>query len=111
MKVDDAMDLLVGHEGAVQALHARRARRQEQHVALAQQALGADGVEDGARVGARGDLERETRRKVGLDQARDDVHGRPLRGEDQMDARRARLLREPRDRFLDLTADRHHQVG
>ena len=35
----------------------------------------------------------------------------PLRRQDQMDAGRARLLRQPRDQFLDLLADHHHQVG
>ena len=54
---------------------------------------------------------REAGRDVGLDQAGDDVDARPLRREDQVDARRARLLREPRDQLLDLLADDHHQVG
>jgi len=31
--------------------------------------------------------------------------------EDQVDARGARLLRQPRDQLLDLLADDHHQVG
>jgi hypothetical protein len=35
----------------------------------------------------------------------------PLRGQDQVDAGRARLLREARDQFLDLLADDHHHVG
>ena len=111
MKSTTLVDLVVGDERAVQALHARRARRQEEHVALAEQALGADRVEDRARVDARRHLERDARREVRLDEAGDDVDRRPLRREDQVDAGGARLLREARDRLLDLAPDRHHQVG
>ena len=35
----------------------------------------------------------------------------PLGGEDQVDPDRARHLREPRDRLLDLVRGDHHQVG
>ena len=35
----------------------------------------------------------------------------PLRGQDQVDAGGARLLRQARDQLLDLLADDHHQVG
>ena len=56
-------------------------------------------------------LERDARRNVGLDQAGDHVHRRALRGEDQVDAGGARLLRQARDQLLDLLADHHHQVG
>ncbi len=48
---------------------------------------------------------------VRLDEAGDHVHRRPLRREDQVDARGARLLRQARDQLLDLLADDHHQVG
>ena len=40
--LDDHRDLLLGHVGALDALHARGAERLEEHVALAEQALGAD---------------------------------------------------------------------
>ena len=68
-------------------------------------------VEDGARVDLRRHLERDARREVRLDQAGDDVDRRPLRREDQVDADRARLLREARDRVLDVLRRHHHQVG
>ena len=55
--------------------------------------------------------ERDARRQVRLDQAGDDVHRRPLRREDQVDADGARHLREARDRLFDLVARHHHQVG
>ena len=59
----------------------------------------------------RGDRERDPRRDVHLDRAGDDVHGRPLGGEHEVDADRARLLREPDDRVLHLGGRDHHQVG
>ena len=83
----------------------------EQHVALAEQRLGAVLVEDHARVGLRGDRERDPRRDVGLDHAGDHVHARALRREHEVDADRARLLREADDRVLDVGRRDHHQVG
>ena len=103
--------LLLGDVGAVQADVPRRGRRQEQHVALAEQLLGAVAVENRARVDLRRHAERDARRQVGLDQAGDDVHRRPLRREDQVDADRARHLRQAADRLFDLVAGHHHQVG
>ena len=103
--------LLLGDVRPVQADAARRGRRQEQHVALAEQLLGAVAVENRARVGLRRHAERDARRQVGLDQAGDDVHRRPLRRQNQVDADGARHLRQPADRFLDLVAGHHHQVG
>ena len=79
----------------MQADEARRGRRQEQHVARAEQLLGAVAVENRARVDLRRHAERDPRGQVGLDQAGDDVDRRPLRREDQVDADRARHLRQP----------------
>ena len=82
-----------------------------EHVALAEQLLGALLAEDGAAVDLAGDLEADAGRQVGLDDAGDDVDRRPLRRHDQVDAGGARLLREPLDQELDLLAGGHHQVG
>jgi hypothetical protein len=95
----------------VHPLRVAGAGRQVEHVALPEQRLGAHLVEDGARVDLARHLEGDTRRDVGLDEARDDVHRRALGGEDEVDAGRARLLREAGDEFLDLLPDHHHQVG
>ena len=109
--IDHAVDFAIRHEGAVYALRHTRSGRQIKHVALPQQGLGAHLIEDGARVDLARYLERNPRRDVGLDQAGDDVNRRPLRRQNQMDAGRACLLRQPRDEFLDLLANHHHQVG
>ena len=46
--LDDAVDFLVGHEHALRADHARSAGRAVEHVALAEQSLGAVFIEDDA---------------------------------------------------------------
>ncbi len=107
----DLVHFLVGDERAVHAHRHAGARRHVQHVAVAEQLLGAHLVEDGARVDLGRDLEGDAGRDVGLDQAGDDVHRGPLRGQDQVDAGRARLLRQPGDQFLHLLAHHHHHVG
>ena len=102
--LDDAMHFGVGHERAVHALRIAGARRHVQHVALPEQRLRAHLVEDRARVDLARDLERDARRDVRLDEAGDDVDRRALRGEHEVDARGARLLRDARDQLLDLLA-------
>ena len=97
--------------GALQSRRLRFPRRNEQHVAVAQQRFGAHAVDDRAAVDLRCDAERDPARKVRLDEPGDDVHARPLRRQDQVDADRARLLREHRERRLDLALHRHHEVG
>ena len=109
--VREAGDLVLGEEGALDALELRGADRPEEHVALAEERLGAALVEDHARVDLRGDREGDARRDVDLDRSGDDVRGRALRREHEVDADRARLLREADDRVLDLGGRDHHQVG
>ena len=69
--VDDALDLLVRDEGAVDAVDAPAARHVE-HVALTEQLLGPLLAQDRAAVDLARDLERNARREVRLDGARDD---------------------------------------
>ncbi len=67
-------------------------------------------VQDRLAVDALGHAERDARREVRLDGARDHVHARALRREHDVHARRARLLRQPRDAVLDVFALLHHQI-
>ena len=106
----DLLDFVVGDERAVHAADAAAAGHVE-HVALAEQLLGALLAEDGAAVDLRGDLEGDAGREVRLDRAGDDVDRRALRGEDDVDAGGARHLREALDRAFDVLAGDHHQVG
>ena len=105
-----ARDLVLGHEGPLEALEPGRADRPEQHVALSEQGLGAALVEDHARIDLRGDRERDASRDVHLDRPGDHVGRRPLGRQHQMDPDCPRLLREANDRVLDLRRGDHHQV-
>ena len=85
--------------------------RQIQHVTVTQQCLCPHLIENRARIHLRRNLKRDTARNVGLDEAGDDIDRWALRRQDQMNARRAGLLRQPCDQLLDLLADDHHEIG
>ena len=106
---DDLLDLVLRHERAVDAGDAAAAGHVE-HVALAEQLLGALLAEDGAAVDLARHLERDPGREVGLDGAGDDVDRRPLGRHDEMDAGGARHLRQALDRALDVLAGDHHEI-
>ena len=108
--IGDRADLVVADERAVDAQDLLAAGHVE-HVALAEQLLGALLAKDRAAVDLRGHLEADAGRQVGLDDAGDDVDRRALGRHDEMDARRARLLRQPLDEEFDFLARGHHQVG
>ena len=59
----------------------------------------------------RGDLEGNSGRKIGFYQAGDHVDGGFLRGQHQVDADRAALLRQADDVALDFLGGGHHQIG
>ena len=107
---DDLLDLVVGDEGAVDALDAAAAGHVE-HVAHAEQLLGALLAQNGAAVDLGGDLEGDAGREVRLDGAGDDVDRRALRRHDDVDAGGARHLGEALHRAFDVLAGDHHQVG
>ena len=87
------------------------AARHVEHVALAEQLLGALLAEDGAAVDLARHLERDAGREIRLDRAGDDVDRRALGRHDEVDAGGARHLRQALDRALDVLAGDHHQVG
>ena len=66
-------DFFFGYEGRVDALEAAGAGREEEHVAAAEEGLGAVGVDDGAGVDLGGEAEAHAGGDVGLDEAGDDV--------------------------------------
>ena len=97
--------------GAVDALRLGAAGRQEQHVSVAQEPLGANSIENRAGVDTRGDLKRKAGGEIGLNQAGDHINRRPLRGQDQMNARGPPHLGQAGDRLLDLPTDGEHEVS
>ncbi len=77
---------------------------------MAKQLLGTNLVQNGAGIDPRRHLKRDSRRNIRLDQSGNHVHGRSLRGQDQMNAGRPALLRQSCDEFFHLFAHDHHQV-
>ena len=89
----------------------RDPRRQVQHIAVPQKLLRPVHVQDRARVDLRGHLIRQTGREIRLDHTCDDVHRRPLRRQDKVDAHRPGKLSEPGDRFFHFPRRGHHEVS
>ena len=109
-ELDDALDLRVADPRALCA-DEKAVLRLEEHVALADQVLGAARVKDRARVDARRGLERDAAGDVRLDCARDDARVGALGREDEVDAGGAGLRRQARDVGRDLLRALRHEVG
>ena len=108
---DDALYLLVGNESTLRALEFGGARRQVEHVALANELVGALGVEDDAGVERGGNLEGDAAGNVRLDDAGDHIGARRLGGDDEMDAGRAGFLGDPGDAHFHIRRGGLHEVG
>ena len=93
------------------ALAFRHLRVFIEHIAVAEQFFRAALAQDRDRVHRIGHAERDTAGQVGLDDARDDVYGRTLGGEHQMNARRARLGGKRHDLCLEIALVVLHEVG
>src|SRR5690606_12562848 len=107
--VDDAVDLVDADEGTLKANDP--APHHVEEVAITDQAFRAILVQNRARVDLRCDLIGDPRREIGFDQSGDHIHGRTLRGQDEVNPDGAGHLCEPCDRPFDLLTGRHHQVG
>ncbi len=82
-----------------------------EHIPHAQQRFCAPLVKDGTRVNLARYGEGDTRRNVGLDKTGNHVNRRTLGRQHQVNARRARFLRQTRNQFFHLLTDGHHQIG
>ena len=107
----DAGNLIVGEVGALNTGEAGGLFRRKEHVALADEFLRARAVENGARIGLRTHGKGDAAREVGFDETREYVHRRPLGRDDEVDAHRARHLRQAAKVLLHVTGRRHHQVA
>ncbi len=110
-EIDHFGDFGFGDEGAMDAHQAGAARGQEQHVALAEQVLGAHHVQNSSGIDSCGHTERDASREVGLDEAGDDIDRRPLGSQNEVDADGAGHLGEADDAGFDTLTFEHHQVG
>ncbi len=104
------MDLRLPHPSSLDSLRSWLLGRDHEHVSHADQLLGARPVDDDAAVGLGGDAESKPAWHVGLDHTGDDVDGRALGGDHQMDPDCTGHLGDPHDRRLHLAAGDHHQV-
>src|SRR5690606_35120295 len=109
--LDHPMHLVIGDESAMHTNRQAGAWRQVEHVAVAQQLLGAALIENRTRVDFARNLECHAGRDIGLDQPGDHVHGWALGSQDQVNAGGPSLLRDTRDQLFNLLADDHHHVG
>ncbi len=107
---DDLAHLLLRDPGGLETARDVGRGGEQQHVPLADQALGAGLVQDHPAVGQRGDREGHAARDVGLDDPGDDVDRGPLGGDHQVDADGARHLGDAHDGVLDVAGRHHHQV-
>src|SRR5699024_4326503 len=108
--VDDLVDLRFVDPGALHAHRLGLAHRVEQGVALTDQLLRADGIENDSRVLQGRGGEGQTAGHIGLDDAGDHVDRGSLGGQDQVDAGRSRQLRDALDRGFHVAGGDHHQV-
>ncbi len=106
----DAGDLLVADPRALRA-DQQSVLRLEEHVAASDEVFRAGFVENRPRVNRLGGLEGDAPRNVRLDRPCDDLRVGTLRGEDEVDARRAGFRRQPPDVGHDVFRARRHQVG
>jgi hypothetical protein len=94
------LHLFLIHEWRLEP-HDLAARPAEEHIAAAEQVLGASGVEHDARVCVRGDAEGDPCVEVGLERRGDDIGAGALGGEHEVDAHRARGGREDHQILLE----------
>ena len=85
--------------------------RHIEHVAHAEQLLRSLFAENGAAVDLGSDLKTDTGREVGFDYAGNDVNRRSLRRQNQVNAGRARHLRQTLNRRFHFLAGHQHQIG
>src|SRR5215471_13711186 len=106
---DNALDLLVRDERAVDASNTTASRHVE-HIAPTEQLLGAALAKDCAAVDLGRYLKADAGREIRFDRAGNDIDRRALRRHDQMDSCGPGHLREPLDRRLDLLAGDQHEI-
>ena len=83
---------------------------QEKRVTLAKKLLPSATVQDRTGINLGVHAIAQSRRQVGLDDTRDDVHARALRGQYQMNAHGAGFLGDAGDAVFHLAARHHHQI-
>ena len=110
-KLDQLVNFLVVDQRALHPAGLGRIRVQEQHVALTQQSLRTNRVQDHPRVDLGSHGESYARRNVRLEKAGDHVYRRALSGQHQVNSCSPPQLGKPDQVLLDFESAGHHQVG
>ena len=93
-KISDTRNLIFRNKGTLNADRFLQALWIEQHVSLSEKLFGSNHIDDRTGIHAGGYREGDSGGHVRLDEARDHVRGGALRGHDEVDAGRARELRD-----------------
>ncbi len=109
-EIHDIGNLIIRDKAALHAVRLREPLREEQHVALSQELFCAVHIQNGSGIHTGGNTEGNTAGHVSLDQSRNDVHGRTLRGDDQVDAGCSCQLGKAADGGLHVVFGDHHQI-
>ncbi|SAJ34031.1 Uncharacterised protein [Enterobacter cloacae] len=105
------MHFLVANKCTVDTHRRGGVRAGIEHITHPQQRLCTALVKDSTRVNFTRHGKRDTGRDVCLNKTGDNVYGRTLRCQHQVDARRTRFLCQTRNQLFHFLANGHHQVG
>lgn len=109
--VDNFFNFFGGEEGGLDANGGGGAGGEKEGVAFAHEFFGASLVQNSAGVDLGHDGERDAGGDVGFDGAGDDIDGRALGGDDEVNANGAGKLGEATNEGVDFFARSHHEVG
>ena len=108
----DFVDIFIGGPGTLDALGAVLSTfGGEKHVTLAEELLGTRKVEDDARFHRSEDAESDTRRDVALNKAGDNFDDWFLSSENEMHTGGTTELSDTNNKWFELFAGLHHEVG
>jgi len=99
----DRLGFFFADIGAMNAYEAGCSGRNEEHIAVAQELLGAIAVYNSALIDFRGNFEGDAAWKIGFDDSRYNIHGRTLCCQDQVNADSAGHGRKAGNGFLHLS--------
>ena len=104
------IQFLIGNEGTLHAHGLVEADWIKEHITLAQKLFRTAHVNDGAGVRLGRNRKGNAGGDIGLDDAGDNIHGGPLRCQNQMNTGRTRLLRQAQNCVLHIHLSHHHQI-
>ena len=109
--VDHLLHFLACHENPLHAHGHRRVRHDVEHIPFTEKIFRAHRIENRTRIDGTYRAEPDTRGNIRLDDAGDHIHGGALRGDDEVNPRRARNLRDTRNHHFRIAPELpHHEI-